>query len=184
MALMAILIDILGGYMALSFKKNMFCCWEKNEITESIVGFTPVDGKYIFDFRDRLFTKICNNKELIILKRGGQPTKIDSVFMLVDKKNEEILRSFFNKKIPGSFAAIFKTKNYRSWQKEWASIMRLVRVKVETSHDFPGLMINSTIHSPEELSSKIKKVSIELGLELYENKELESINIFTNRTLG
>ncbi|MDH4222326.1 MAG: hypothetical protein OEV55_02175 [candidate division Zixibacteria bacterium] len=170
--------------MALSFKNNMFFCWSKNKTTKCLIGFTSIDGKRIFDVRDRLSKCLYNNKNLVMLKIEGEPTKRDSILRLVDKKDEKIVHSLLKKKTPGIFATVFKTKNYRDWQKEQHSIMQLVKVSIETSHDFSGLIIDSNIHSPEGLSIEIKKVFYELSLELYENAELEKVNIFENRTLG
>lgn len=172
--------------MALRFKKNMFWCWKIDEITRGMVGFRSNDEKYIFDFRDRLSVNISHNKGLIIHKiETGHPTPLDSVSRLFDKKVEEKIQPFFKKKVPdfSFFAVIFRTKNYIRWQKEWDSVKKLAKVEIETTHDFPGLIIDSTIHSSEELSLEIKEVSKESGLELYENKKLENINIYKNWTL-
>ncbi|MCJ7458144.1 MAG: hypothetical protein MUP17_04040 [candidate division Zixibacteria bacterium] len=167
--------------MALRFKKNEFYCWKKGEITECMVGLRPIDIKHDFDFRDRLWVHISKDKKLVILRDEGHPTKADSVFRLIDEKDEKAVYGFLGKKIPNPFASIFKTKSWRIWQEEWRSMTKLVKVEIETSHDFSGVLINSRIHSPEDLSVEIKKVATELGLELNENKELEGINIFTNR---
>ncbi len=168
--------------MALSFKKNMFYCWRKNETTECIVGFRrKVDARHSFDFRDRLSAYISNDKKLVILRDEGHPTKVDSLFRLIDEKDENAVYDFLSKKIPNPFASIFKTKSWRIWQGEWRSVTKLIKVEIETNHDFPGTLIRSGIHSPEDLSVEIKKVATELGLELNENEQLEGINIFTNR---
>lgn len=168
--------------MAIHFKRNMFWCWRNDEITKSIIGFASKYRKFIFDFRDKISTSISNDKQLIIQRYEGQPTKMDSTFRLFDKNDKENIQLFFSKKMPSSFPAIFKTKYYRDWQEEWSGIIRLAKVKIETSHDFSGLMIDSVVHSPDELSDEINKVSNELNLQLYKNKKLENINIYLNRT--
>lgn len=167
--------------MALNFKKNMFYCWRKNEKTEGMIGFRAADAKHIFDCRDRLWAHFSKDKKLVILKDEGHPTKVDSVFRLFDEKDKKAVHNFLNKTVPNLFASIFKTKNWRIWHEEWGAVRELIKLEVETSHDFPGVLIRSTIHSPDEFSSEIKEVATELGLELYEAEELENVSIFANR---
>jgi len=170
--------------MALHFKKNMFWCWRSNGVTKGMIGFTNRNGRFIFDFRNKLVSNISSKKGFIIQSIEGQPTKLDSIFWLFDENDEEIVTLFFNKKKPNFLATIFKTKYYRDWQTEFNAIMKLPKVVIETSHDFCGVMVYSAIYSTEEMVEEINNVARELRLELFANRNLENINIYSNRTFS
>ncbi|MEW6608951.1 MAG: hypothetical protein AB1414_16145 [bacterium] len=162
----------------------MFWCWSDIKLTKGLIGFENSD--IIFDFRDELSDNFSITKGLIVKKQENKPTKCDSIFKFFLDKSKKEVEKFYNKKIPNPIEVMFKTKNCRCWKEEWNKIIGLVKVEIETSHDFPCLIITTFLHTPDELSMEIKKVAKKLEIELYENSGLENINdvIMSNRTFG
>lgn len=170
--------------MAPRFKKDMFWCWKDRdkEKARGLMGFNSYQK--LFKFRDKFILDFSKKESLFVIKQEGNPTSVDSVFRLFRKENKEEVQKIFNKKTPNLFSSIFKTTYYRSWEEERNSIIKLAKGELETSHDFPCLIISTTICSPEKLRVKIKEIANELSIELHENKELENIDnvIMSNHT--
>jgi hypothetical protein len=161
--------------MAPRFKKNMFYCSKKDSSVIGLIGFCD---DVIFKFRDSLAQDICNsNKEFFIHKEEGNPTPVDSEFLFFEKRQRIAAENFFKKKRPGFLHVIFYTKTYRKWRDYYEALCKAAKVKLETSHDFPCLVIKTICYSPDELSTMIRSAAKGLSLEIYENKELEDVQI-------
>lgn len=172
--------------MAPKFKKNMFYCSAKDNAVTGLIGF---DGKMdflkaVFQFRDKFVQKAASRGEdFFIHKEEGTPTRIDSSTLFFDKQQKTEAEKFFKSKMPNFFHFIFNTQTRKKWSKEWALWCKSAKISLETSHDFPCLVITTSIYSQTELSDMIKSIANELSIEMYENKELEDTRlVMSNHT--
>jgi len=171
--------------MAPRFKKNMFWCWENENITRAIIGFTRKDISLIFIFRDKLAAKISeDNKRLFLRKTEGRPTPADSLFCFYTNEDKKQLEELLNKPAPRSlFWYPFRKHLYKDWIDSQNLILELAEVTMETSHDFPCIDIYSSVHSSDKLYQSIRKTSEEISMNFFENPELQQIkNLLTNRS--
>ena len=164
----------------------MFYCSAKDNAIIGLIGF---DGnidflKAVFQFRDKFVQRIsARGEDFFIRKEEGNPTRIDSSVLFFDKQQKAEAEKFFKTKMPNFLHFIFNTQTRRQWSKEWTHWWKSAKISLETSHDFPCLIITTSIYSQVELSDMIKSVAGELSLEMYENKELEDIKlIMSNHT--
>lgn len=170
--------------MAPRFKKNMFWCWENEDVTRAIIGFTREDIRSIFVFRDKLTAKILeDNEEIFLRKTEGNPTPADSWFKFYSKRDKNRIEELFDMANPGFFAFLFRIQRYKDWIDTQNLISKLAKVIMETSHDFPCIDIYSNIHSSDKLKQLIKKTAEEISMNFFENPELQQIkNLLTNRS--
>jgi len=163
--------------MAPRFKKNMYFIEEGQGIIRAMVGFISDNNiiKNIQTFRDKLIEKLSSYGNFYIRKIEGVPTPIDSWTRFLSKDDKAALKRFLCLKSPGLFASLFKTRSYISWKSEKEELSKIEKISLETSHDYPCILIDSRIHSPEQLTTIIEEAGKEMGLILYKNQDLPNI---------
>ena len=168
--------------MAPRFKHRMYQTYKTSKGRDALIGFPFSEIDLIFQFRDSLSDKICESSDLFLHKSEGRPTTADSYLVFFPKQDEKTVLKFFMKKAPG----IFSWRKRASYLAERTRVNGLAQIRMETSHDFPCIIVDTSIHSEDKLSEMIDGVSEQLGVEMPKNNKLGPIrNIVTsNRTFS
>lgn len=169
--------------MALRFRKSMFWCWTGDGQTYAMIGLSPAVEKRTYEFRDRLASDIASRMGLALHEEHGTPTAVDSYLGLYDKGDAEQVERFFARRVPDLLERALKTASYRAWEKEWALVRSLLKMEIETNHDFYGILVYSSAVRPDEVRTVIGEVAQELGLEMNENPALQGVSIYSNTIL-
>ncbi len=174
--------------MAPRFKRNLFWIWKSKENIIALIGFaySRRNPNIILDFRDKVSNEFISDSSLVCQKTEGEPTPLDSKISFFNKSDELAVQEFFSKKRPGFIASLLKTKKYKEYCDQFRMISDLVKVDIETSHDYPCLIVSSSIHSEPDLLSRIYKVAESLSLDVAKGSELEKIEdiVMSNRNFS
>ena len=162
--------------MAPRFENLMYQVYTTESRSEAVVGFPTDQIPSIFPFRDRLAKLILREPDLGMHKIEGIPLALDSLCRFFPKQEEPVVKKLDAMKYPGIFACLFKTNRWFAYKSQEKEVERVTRVEMETSHDFPCLIIYSSIHSEEALSDLVQNVSREMGLSISRNKKLGPID--------
>ena len=170
--------------MAPRFNKTMFYTWGEGNITLGLVGFSRSERITIFQFRDQLVHLISRTKNLLVHKQEGEPTKHDSAVRLFERSDYDRWMELYRKKVPTFLDSLLKTTYYKEWSKEWGAIAQSAKVTVETSHDHPCILVDSSVHPSNELAATIREGAEFLSLKIYANPALRPMGqvIMSNRT--
>jgi len=166
--------------MAPRFKHRMYQTYRTSKGTDALICFPFSEIDFIFIFRDSLSDKICESTDLYLHTSEGRPTSADSQLAFFPTEHEGTVRGFFEKKPP----SIFSFRKKASYLAERVKINRLVQIGIETSHDFPCIIIETSIHSEDILSEIIDGVSKQLDIEMPKNNKLGPIRniVMSNKT--
>jgi hypothetical protein len=168
--------------MAPRFTHRMYQTYKTSRGTDALIGLPFSEIDLIFQIRDSLSNKICESNDMFLHKAEGKPTPADSDLLFFPKQHEKTVQDFFTKKAPG----ILSLRKKASYLVERLRIIRLAQIRIETSHDFPCIIIGTSIHSENKLSEIIDSVSKQLDIELPKNNKLGPIRniVMSNRSFS
>lgn len=158
----------------------MFLFGEEESRGKSVglLCFANDNDSNVFVIRDAIVSEMRREKPFFVERvYEGEPTKFDSLTRLYLEEDSATVSCFLSKKKPNLLASIIGTKYYLNWKRERAVIEALVKVELESSHDFPCLVIYSYFHTPERLADIVTKVSRELSVPLPDITEEKRLNI-------
>ncbi len=161
--------------MAPRFKKMMFQTYKSEKGADALICFPFSEVDYILPLRDKLAEIIIKSKNLNLHKVLDSHYDIDSHFKFYLKEDEKTVKDFHQKEWPGIVSWVFKTKKYLTYKAEEEKIKKLIRIEAETSHDFPCIIINSSILTEEEIFQFIEQAANKLNLKVPKNSNLGPI---------
>jgi hypothetical protein len=144
------------------FRKCFFKVWEEEGCVKAEVRFVYLMNIFVtaelakatrellVNFRDLLVKNVSIPSNAELLKHEGQPTELDSIYMVFDKNDIGYFKGNIDKRD-------------LQLQKEIEQKSLFI---VETDHGFPYIWCQTKIHSKDELIKEIKKVAQELEIEL------------------
>ncbi len=162
--------------MAPRFLKNIYWSTYEENKADFLIGFTIKDERIVRDFRDGLVSHLCAGTQYFVDKQEGCPTRWDSTYRIFDTKNLNEVNLLRRKKVPGFWDSLLKNKSYKDWQEEYNKIIHLSAVELETSHDFPCLIVNNKVFNLEHMKNLLQQVGKELNIELSYNGSVENFN--------
>jgi hypothetical protein len=157
------------------FTTLMYQVYPSDPGVDALVCFPIAQCESIFPFRDKLTDAILKAGGIRVYKLQGSPLPPDSIFRFYSESHAKSVEKFLPKKHPSFFSRLMNTAEWSSFQKEEKSVAEMIDVEIETSHDFPCIVVHSRIHSNESMSITIEQVAKDLGLDILRNKALGPI---------
>jgi hypothetical protein len=104
-------------------------------------------------------------------------------FLTIQTKKS--LKKFLGRKI-NFFQRLFKTKTYKMWETDFKTLEKMIKCEIETSHDFPCIVLKNVIFTVQEIQNLIEKIAKEMTINVFLNKNLASAEevIKSNETFG
>jgi hypothetical protein len=161
--------------MAPRFETWMYQVHISGNDSEALICFPSNQDELIFPFRDKLADGIINTHEMRVHKEHGYILPPDSLFRFYRREHQIYVEQFLQRKRPGFFYRLIHTADWLSYRKEKKKYHDAIDVEIETSHDFPCIVMRSRIHAEEALCGLIEEVAEALGMQIPRNKELGSI---------
>lgn len=161
--------------MAPRFTTLMYQIYPKDNGVDAIVCFPFAQLGAIFPFRDKLAVALLKIAGIRVNKAQGYPLAADSTFRFYSENHSRSVEEFLQRKEPGLFSRIMRNAEWASFQKEKRSVGEMINIEIETSHDFPCIVICSCIHSEESMSALLQEVANDLRMSLSRNVHLGSI---------
>jgi hypothetical protein len=157
--------------MAPRFKQLLFQTYDDARGANAFIGF-PVDQlEQMLPFRDALrdeFEKITGLAYRINI--NGPYADIDICIRFFEDKDADTVNAFYSKPGPGCFSWLFHTRHYRNYQAEDAKLKPLIKIEISTSHDYPGITIESSVLIGDAIAQLIEKVARTLELRIVRGK--------------
>ena len=157
------------------FTTLMYQVYPKDNGVDAIVCFPFAQSEAIFPFRDRLTEALLKMNGIKVNKTQSYPLPPDSTFRFYSEHHAKSVEEFLQRKYPGFFSRLMHTAEWVSFQKEERLVGEMIKIEIETSHDFPCIVIHSCIHSEESMSALLQEVAKDLEMTLPRNIELGSI---------
>jgi hypothetical protein len=157
------------------FTTLMYQVYPSDPGVDALVCFPTAQSESIFPFRDKLTDAILKVGGIQVYKVQGSPLPPDSLFRFYSESHTEAVEEFLPKKHPSFFSRLMNSAEWSSFQKEEKSVGEMIDIEVETSHDFPCIVVHSRIHSNESMSITIEQVAKDLRLGILKNKALGPI---------
>jgi hypothetical protein len=157
------------------FTTLMYQVYSSNPGVDALVCFPTAQSESIFPFRDKLTDAILKVGGIQVYKVQGSPLPPDSISRFYSENRATSVEEFLAKKHPSFFSRLMNSTEWSSFQKEEKSVGEMIDVDVETSHDFPCILVHSRIHSNEFMSMLIEQVAKDLRLDIMRNKALGPI---------
>ncbi|MBI5353433.1 MAG: hypothetical protein HZB50_12405 [Chloroflexi bacterium] len=151
-----------------------------------LVCFPFAQLELSFPFRDKLTKSILQIGNMEVHRTEGYPLPLDSTFRFYSKKHAIPVEKFLRMNPPGLFSRLINSPEWVSFQDEERLVSKMIDIEIETSHDFPGIVVNSRIHSEITISDVIQETAKGLEINLPRNKRLGFIKdvVTSNGSFG
>jgi len=159
----------------------MYQIYPSDSGVDILVCFPLAQYELIFPFRDKLAEALLMIDAMRVNRVQGYPLPPDSILRFFSDNHAKDVETFFQKRRPGFFSRLVNSAAWLSFQKEENLVNQMIDAEIETSHDFPCIVVHSRIHSEESMSMLIEKVATEMKLDMSRNKQLGPIrNVVTS----
>jgi hypothetical protein len=153
----------------------MYQVYPSDNGTDALVCFPVAQSESIFLFRDQLAEALLKISGIKVNRAQGYPLPPDSIFRFYSERHAKSVEEFLQKKRPGFFSRLLNTAEWATFQKEENSVGEMVDTEIETSHDFPCIVVHSRVHSEKSMSELLEEVAKELKMTLPRNHRLGTI---------
>ena len=135
--------------MAPRFTNLMYQVYPSDHGADALVCFPFAQSEFISPFRDKLTEALLRDGDIKVNRVQGYPLPPDSTFRFYSEKHAKLVEEFFQKKRPSFLSRLMNSAKWASFQKEKRAVGKMIDVEIETSHDFPCVIVHSRIHSEE-----------------------------------
>jgi len=172
--------------MAPRFRQLLYQTYDAECGAEAFVGFPKHRFELMLPFRDALCEEFEETTGFTSRTDLVGPYDVDARVKFFHAEDADAVNGFHSKPWPGFFSWLFRTQHYRDHEAEQRSVKRLIKINVATSHDFPCVVITSSIHTGESVARLIEKVAHDLQLSIVRSKlPYPMVTILTsNRSFG
>ncbi len=170
--------------MAPVFKRNLIWIWLDRERVVAVIGFSPDYFEKIFIFRDELCLFFQKSGSLCVHKIEGSPTESDSHIKFFSKDDYDRYKQFLLMKRPNFWHSLFNKQRFIEYKKHQKDFDELIKCEIETSHDFPCLIVQSRVYTEKELVGWFSDLSDKLRVPTQLSKTEKNIEdiILSNAT--
>ena len=170
--------------MAPRFTTLMYQVYPSPNGADALICFPVSQDKFIFPFRDKLTETILEKGNLQVHKAHGYPLPPDSTFQFYSEDHAISVEEFLQKKQPSLFSRLLDSDRWATFKREEELVDEMIEAEIETSHDFPCVVVRSRIHSEESLSELIQEVAKDLEMNMPRNTQLGLIKdvVTSNRS--
>ena len=168
------------------FTTLMYQVYPSEYGADALMCFPISQSEFIFPFRDKLTETILEKGNLQVHKAQGYPFPPDSTFHFYSEDHAISVKEFLQKKRPSFFSHLLNSDKWATFKREEELVDEMIDAKIETSHDFPCIVIRSHIHSEESLSELMQEVARDLKMNMPRNTHLGLIEevVTSNRSFG
>jgi hypothetical protein len=157
------------------FTTLMYQIYSSDHGTDAIICFPSSQLEAIFPFRDKLAEELLKIDSIRVNQTQGSPLPPDSAFRFYREAHALSVEEFLQKRYPSFLSRIMNNAEWVSFQKEEKLVSEMIDVEIETSHDFPCVVVHSRIHSEESMSALLQTVARDLKMTLPRNIDLGPI---------
>jgi hypothetical protein len=150
--------------MAPRFKQLLYQTSHAEETASALVGFPVKLSDREELFRGALCDKLQHTTGLKSRRDKQGYFDIDVSVRFFDAQDEDAVERFYSKPWRGFFSWLFRTRYYREHSAEEQRAEKLVRLEVSTSHDYPCVVMSSSIHDEEAIAEMIENIAKALDL--------------------
>jgi len=176
-----------GIFMAPRFRQLIFQIYKDDEGVSAFIGFPLNQSEQMFTFRDTLRDEIQEITGFPYRTNIHGPWDVIDVYVrFFDCKDEDAVNSFYSKPEPGCLSWFLRTKQYRDYLAGDAKVRPLIKIKITTSHDYPCIVVESSVLGEEALGHMIQKVSDDLDMKIIQSQYPHSMDeiLMSNREFG
>ena len=158
--------------MAPRFTTFMYQVYPTDNGADALVCFPFAQSESIFLFRDKLTEALLKIGNIQVHRAQGYPLPPDSTFRFYSENHAISVEKFLQKKRQSFFSRLMNSAEWVSFQKEERLVGKMIDTEIETSHDFPCVIIHSHIHSEKTISELIQKIAKDLKMDMPRNTQL------------
>jgi hypothetical protein len=150
--------------MAPKFSKLIYQTFVETNGTLAFIGFPILKFDQMSSFRDGLRDEIINVTGLQYRTDYGVWQEIDVYFRFFKSEDADKVNAFYTRPYPGCLGQLFHTRYYKNYKEEESAVKHLVPIEINTSHDYPSIVIEESILSEEMIAKLIEATADHLKL--------------------